>query len=624
MKHVASIVTLTALCAGSASAQFDLLAQQQEAGVRHQKLMHTEQLPPTEVRRYVDGSVDMLESSSTWSYMCGSDETGRTVDDLIQGAQGHAAMVSRGDPIVVDSGLRGGGLNLVFNLSGNVPANAPGALAIAEDFLENFFVLDNVTVTVNMSFQNLGGGVLGQTQRLALFDSWNDSRNGLINTMDADDTLQSLLPAGSLPVRYNGASTAVTNEGRVEWTRANFKAAIGNLSLLDSSMTFNTNFSWDWDPSNGVPGSQFSFVDVVIHEVGHALGFVSRVDFGGGNSDISSLDIFRFQRTDGSGDYNPDTLAEFTTTPRTVSFNSPNDDANSDLIDAEYRMSDGNPSQASHFREGGLNIGLMDPSLAPGQTFFGRDYWSDADANMFDAIGWGVTEECVAAINQQPQGDSLCVGETFETSVDAIGPNLTYTWFGPSGLLVGETDATLTITNVDQSDAGNYLCVVGSDCGSLNSENATLTVDSGATITDQPDSQTVDEGDTAVFTVLANGTGLTYTWFGPNGFIAEFTNTLTINNVTPADAGNYTVTVSDTCGFVNSDIATLTVNATGDCPADVNGDGNADPADFTAWLGCFNNPASAPFCDRADVNNSGAIDPSDFTAWLAAFQAGCP
>ena len=61
-----------------------------------------------------------------------------------------------------------------------------------------------------------------------------------------------------------------------------------------------------------------------------------------------------------------------------------------------------------------------------------------------------------------------------------------------------------------------------------------------------------------------------------------------------------------------------------DCPADVNGDGTASPADFTAWLGCFNNPASAPFCDRADVNASGAIDPADFTAWLAAFNAGCP
>ena len=60
------------------------------------------------------------------------------------------------------------------------------------------------------------------------------------------------------------------------------------------------------------------------------------------------------------------------------------------------------------------------------------------------------------------------------------------------------------------------------------------------------------------------------------------------------------------------------------CPADVNKDGVASPADFTAWLVCFQNPASQPFCPNADVNMSGTIDPADFTAWLAAFQAGCP
>ena len=59
------------------------------------------------------------------------------------------------------------------------------------------------------------------------------------------------------------------------------------------------------------------------------------------------------------------------------------------------------------------------------------------------------------------------------------------------------------------------------------------------------------------------------------------------------------------------------------CPADVNKDGTASPADFTAWLSCFNDPGSAPFCGNADVNGSGTIDPADFTAWLAAFNAGC-
>ena len=59
-----------------------------------------------------------------------------------------------------------------------------------------------------------------------------------------------------------------------------------------------------------------------------------------------------------------------------------------------------------------------------------------------------------------------------------------------------------------------------------------------------------------------------------------------------------------------------------DCPADINGDGTASPADFTAWLAAFNDPAD-PNRARADVNGDGAVDPADFTAWLAAFNAGC-
>ena len=60
-----------------------------------------------------------------------------------------------------------------------------------------------------------------------------------------------------------------------------------------------------------------------------------------------------------------------------------------------------------------------------------------------------------------------------------------------------------------------------------------------------------------------------------------------------------------------------------DCAADINLTCSADPSDFTAWLGCFNDPGSQPYCDRADVNGDGNLDPADFTAWLAAFSAGC-
>ncbi len=54
------------------------------------------------------------------------------------------------------------------------------------------------------------------------------------------------------------------------------------------------------------------------------------------------------------------------------------------------------------------------------------------------------------------------------------------------------------------------------------------------------------------------------------------------------------------------------------CLADVNGDGQATAADFTAWIVAFN--ANAPACDQ---NEDGDCTPADFTAWIANFNAGC-
>jgi hypothetical protein len=82
------------------------------------------------------------------------------------------------------------------------------------------------------------------------------------------------------------------------------------------------------------------------------------------------------------------------------------------------------------------------------------------------------------------------------------------------------------------------------------------------TITAQPQSQTVTEGVTVTFSVVADGTKpMNYQWMfngvtisGPNG------PQLTINNAQSANAGNYTVLVSNGAGFAMSQPATLTVN----------------------------------------------------------------
>ena len=55
------------------------------------------------------------------------------------------------------------------------------------------------------------------------------------------------------------------------------------------------------------------------------------------------------------------------------------------------------------------------------------------------------------------------------------------------------------------------------------------------------------------------------------------------------------------------------------CPADIDGDGDADVADFFAFILAF-----ASGDPVADINGDGSIDVGDFFAFVAAFAVGCP
>ena len=80
-------------------------------------------------------------------------------------------------------------------------------------------------------------------------------------------------------------------------------------------------------------------------------------------------------------------------------------------------------------------------------------------------------------------------------------------------------------------------------------------------ITTQPTDQTVNEGDTLTLQVVAaNATG--YQWKKNGSSIGGATSTtFSKPNMTPADAGSYTCTVTGAGGSVISDAAVVTVNA---------------------------------------------------------------
>ena len=84
-------------------------------------------------------------------------------------------------------------------------------------------------------------------------------------------------------------------------------------------------------------------------------------------------------------------------------------------------------------------------------------------------------------------------------------------------------------------------------------------------IATQPASQSVNAGATATFSAVATGSPApTYLWRHNGVLISGATNsTLVLANVTAADAGAYTVTVSNAAGVVTSSAATLTVISPG-------------------------------------------------------------
>lgn len=296
---------------------------------------------------------------------------------------------------------------------------------------------------------------------------------------------------------------------------------MGSATSNAGHTTYSSNMPFDYNPANGVSSGSVSFVDVAIHETGHALGFLSAADSQTPSS-IYALDLFRFQRTDGSGNYNPDTYQQFQTTPRLVDYNVPNDDHNSDLIVAEYRMSDGNPYQASHFREQSYPwIGLMDPAFYYGETHY-PDYFSSADKSMFDAVGYDYPPNPGPTFTKQPENQIGCVGGNVQMSVEVNLPTATFQWRRGTTNLVnsshisGATTKTLTIIDVTHADAGtDYNCVARnpSTGGSTTSNNAKIDVYDPVEIWQHPSSQTANPGNSVQFSVFSGGSNpRTWQW----------------------------------------------------------------------------------------------------------------
>jgi len=150
-----------------------------------------------------------------------------------------------------------------------------------------------------------------------------------------------------------------------------------------------------------------------------------------------------------------------------------------------------------------------------------------------------ITSLCLPMIVIEPQDQSVPIGANAAFSITALGEGqLGYQWQFNGTNLAGATGTSLTITNVQLENAGNYIVVVSNEYYSVTSRVATLAI-IGPIITTQPQSQAVPLGTNAVFCVVATNQGiLSYQWQFNDVNIGGATNAvLVITNAQPDVAG---------------------------------------------------------------------------------------
>lgn len=162
-------------------------------------------------------------------------------------------------------------------------------------------------IVIQTGFSHLGANILGSTgssftskavqniySRLAARQSGALDATAVANLAPLSP---GALGVGALDMWTPGytdpaAKTGIDNSVRIYDTDGSFNNSVIGLTTanakalgytfapgtIDARITFSSDFNFDFNPTDGITAGYSDFLGVAIHEIGHALGFVSGVD----------------------------------------------------------------------------------------------------------------------------------------------------------------------------------------------------------------------------------------------------------------------------------------------------------------------------------------------------------
>ena len=391
---------------------------------------------------------------------------------------------------------------------------------------------------------------------------------------DGNATNNVLFAADIFGRSFGDSTLAVTTVWRVGTRRT------------EGDVVFNTKYQWDSyaGPLRRTSANQAEFSRVALHEFGHVLGlghpdesgqFVAAVM----NSRAGDVDSLTADDRDGATFLyasNDGATAPRITVPLFDQF-----PVDGDAVDFSVSAS-GSAPFSYQWRRNGVIQGVSTASWTLSNVaVVSSGIWTVTVANgrgiATSTMNLVVTDRPVLpAITRQPAAVTARTGQTVSFTVAATGSTPRYHQWRKNGVNLGfaTTSDTYTLTDAQPSDAGIYSVVVSNAGGNITSADATLTFQAPSipvAINSQPAPYLAPLGYNGAFAVNVTGTPpISYQWSrngtpltfpGATGTLTTETSTpsLTIPAATSADAGLYTLTVTNASGTATSVPAQLFV-----------------------------------------------------------------